>query len=336
MKVSEIGEFGLIARITGLIDRKSDKRQPSWKKLLIGAGDDSAAWETGYGVELATTDILVEGVHFNLEYTGWHDLGWKSLAANLSDIAAMGGSPAYALVSLALPGSVEIEGVIELYEGMLELANKYGVAISGGNISLADKIIINITVIGKAPGTKLLTRSAARPGDSVAITGYPGLSAAGLKVLANKLRVDTEAFNIFTHAHLRPVPRVLEANVLVQAGIKTAIDTSDGLVSDLVHICEASRVCATVLEPLLPLHPLLSKYFGAECMNLTLSGGEDFELIFTGEGKTIERLKEKLACPVAVIGEISAGNPGTVTVLDFNNKPFQVDYKGWDHYRTAR
>ena len=336
MKISEIGEFGLIARIAALIERKSDRRQPAWKKLLIGTGDDSAAWETGYGIELATTDILIEGVHFNLAYMDWRDVGWRSMAANLSDIAAMGGSPAYVLVSLALPGSSEVEQVTALYEGIIELANKFGVAISGGNISLSDKVIINMTVIGKAAGMKMLTRSAAKPGDAIAVTGHPGLSAAGLKVLADKLRVDIDAHNVFTHAHLRPVPRILEGNVLAQAGIKAAIDTSDGLIADLTHICEASRVSATLLEPLLPVHPLLSKYFGAECMNLALSGGEDYELLFTGERKGIERLKEKLACPVTIIGEISSGNPGTVTVLDFGNKPLHIDYRGWDHYRAAR
>jgi thiamine-monophosphate kinase len=286
-------------------------------------------------MEIATTDILVEGVHFNFAYTCWQDLGRKALAVNLSDIAAMGGIPAYALVSLALPGSTAVEAVLEMYEGMLDLANKYGVAICGGNISKSDKIIINITVTGTAKGARLLRRSASRPGDAIAITGYPGLSAAGLRTLTHKLNMDSESQRTFSGAHLRPSPRIPEALILVKAGIKCAIDTSDGLLSDLTHVCEASRVGATLHESLLPMHPLLKKHFRTDCTGMALAGGEDYELLFTGERRLVEKLQQKLECPVTIIGDITAGDPGVVTVLDLQHRARPVDYRGWDHYHTA-
>ena len=119
MRIAEIGEFGLIAKIASLIDEKGDRQSPSRQDLLLGIGDDAAAWKSPGGIELITTDILVEGVHFDFSYTGWKDLGWKSMAINISDINSMGGRPRYALVSLALPGRREAEDVLDLYRGIL-------------------------------------------------------------------------------------------------------------------------------------------------------------------------------------------------------------------------
>ena len=133
MKVKEIGEFGLIARLSKMAKQAENKHQAAWKQLIVGIGDDAAAYSGGNTLQLATVDSLVQDVHFSLSYMSWRELGWKSLAVNLSDIAAMGGSPRYALVSLGLPGNTEVEDVVALYKGMFDIAGKFGTAIVGGD-----------------------------------------------------------------------------------------------------------------------------------------------------------------------------------------------------------
>ncbi|MCX6004727.1 MAG: thiamine-phosphate kinase [Chloroflexi bacterium] len=334
MKVTDIGEFGLIAHIIEIINKRSCKTSSAWSNLFIGAGDDAAAWSTGRSMQLATTDMMVEGVHFNLKYTGWYDLGWKSIASNISDIAAMGGVPLYALVSLALPGDIEVKNITSLYEGMLEIANKYEVVISGGNVSSSKQVIISVTLLGRTTGNKLLTRTSSRRGDYVAITGYPGLSAAGYEILRKKPAVRPNAKKIMIDAHLRPVPRVHEAKILLKNGVRSAIDTSDGLIADLTRICEASRVSAAIYESNIPLHPFLDEYFKETSLEFALTGGEDYELLFTADKVTIDGIKKRVNCPVTIIGEITSGTPGVVKIFDEQGESVNFENKGWDHYRS--
>ncbi|MFH1648069.1 MAG: thiamine-phosphate kinase, partial [Chloroflexota bacterium] len=236
MKVRELGEFGLI----DLLARKvagSPGQSPAPDRLIIGIGDDTAAWQSDAAIELATVDSLVENVHFSLETATWRELGWKSLAINLSDIAAMGGVPGYALVALNLPEDTEVEDVAALYDGLLDLANRTSTAIAGGNISGSPVVSITVTVIGSSRGGKLLRRSTARPGDVIAVTGQLGTAAAGLEMLTKKLTFEPEVTEYLRDAFLQPVPRLDEGRVLVENGITTAIDISDGLAADLRHIC---------------------------------------------------------------------------------------------------
>ncbi|MDD5493470.1 MAG: thiamine-phosphate kinase [Dehalococcoidia bacterium] len=330
----DIGEFGLIAHIAEIIKKRSSKTSYAWNHLCLGIGDDAAAWSTSRAINLATTDIMIEEVHFDLKYTGWYDLGWKSIASNLSDIAAMGGVPLYALVSLAFPGDVEVENITALYQGMVGVADNFQVVISGGNISFSKQVIISITLLGKAAGNKLLTRAFARQGDYVAITGYPGLSAAGYEVLRKKLDIRPNARKIMLDTHLRPLPRINEARILLKNGVRSAIDTSDGLVADLTHICEASRVSAAIYETNLPLHPFLNEYFPEKSLEFALTGGEDYELLFTAGKAVMDRIKNRLSCPVTIIGEIMSGTPGEVKVFDKHGKSINLENKGWDHYRS--
>src|SRR4030043_1571223 len=188
MKVSELGEFGLIELLTDIVDKTKNPQDISWQRLLIGIGDDAAAWQGDSSVQLATTDSLIQDTHFDLNITTWEELGWKAIAVNLSDIAAMGGIPGYALISLALPGELETDCISSLYQGMAQIANKFGVAIGGGNIASASKTMITVTALGSLESKSALTRSAAVPGDQVAITGYLGLSAAGLRMLKQHLK----------------------------------------------------------------------------------------------------------------------------------------------------
>jgi thiamine-monophosphate kinase len=332
MRIAEIGEFGLISKIASLIDAEGDRQSPARRDLLLGIGDDAAAWKSPGGIELITTDILVEDVHFDFSYTGWKDLGWKSMAINISDINSMGGRPRYALASLALPGRREAEDVLDLYRGILEISNKYGVAVAGGTISAADKVVINITLTGIAGGD-MLTRTSAQPGDLVAIFGFPGLSAAGHKALSQFINLDAEALQLFKNAHLRPAPDFNSGPLLADLGVRTAIDISDGLAADLAHICVASGVAATLHTGKLPVHPLLIKYFGRDSLRISLAGGEDYELLFTATPEVMKKVNASFDPAPAIIGEITAGKPHAVSLLDEGGNPVHIDFGGWDHYK---
>jgi thiamine-monophosphate kinase len=326
MKVWELGEFGLIELIAEIVGKSSGDR------LILGIGDDASVWRTESAVQIGTTDVLIQDVHFTLDTAGWHDLGWKALAINIGDIAAMGGKPGYALVSLGLPPETEVDSVAELYRGLMEIAATYDVEVCGGNVSRAQVVIINLSLIGESSGN-ILTRSAALPGDQIAVTGCLGQAAAGLIMLKSGLRFDAETTDFLRNAHFRPCPRVAEGQVLVQSGVKAAIDISDGLVSDLTHICKASSVGAEVRVPSLPIHPLVKAAYKEESLKLAISGGEDYELLFTARGDVIERIKALISVSVTVIGEIVSEEPGQVTLYDAQGKVIDWSLGGWNHFK---
>ena len=325
MKASELGEFGLIELLAEIVAKSRGEA------LLVDIGDDAAAWRTEAAIQLATTDALIQDVHFTLSTITWRELGWKALAVNLSDIAAMGGVPKYALVSLGLPGDTEVEHVTQLYDGMVELARRYDVAIAGGNIAVAPLVVLSLAVTGSAP-SDVLTRSAAAPGDQIAVTGYLGASGAGLAMLKKGLQFDEETTTCLREAHLKPQPRVVEGQILVRTGVKAAIDLSDGLVSDLAKLCKASGVGAELRAERIPIHPLVSAGFEQDCLNLALSGGEDYELLFTGRVEVMDRVKGLMPCPLSVIGEIVNEEPGRGRLLDEQGKEIGVERGGWEHF----
>jgi len=326
MKVSELGEFGLIDLLAKMVPESQAE------KPVIGIGDDAAAWRSESSLQLATVDTLVQGVHFSLDTVTWKELGWKSLAINLSDIAAMGGVPRYALVALALPEDTEVEEVTQLYEGMIELAGRFDVAIIGGNVSRSPVVSITVTVLGESLNNEVLRRSAARPGDTIAITGYPGSAAAGLEMLSQDLQFGVETATYLRSAFTRPRPRIAEGQLLLKEGVTAAIDTSDGLLADLRHICEASGVGAKINTGILPIHPTVARNFGERMREFALSGGEDYELLFTGKPEIIERVMAKMEYPVTSIGEITSGKPGGISLLDADGNPVKIDKAGWEHF----
>lgn len=331
MKISKLGEFELIARLAKMVSSaKVDRLGP--ERPLIGIGDDAAAWRPDGTLELATVDTMVQGVHFTLDAISWEDLGWKSLAINLSDIAAMGGAPEYALVALALPEDTEVTDVTALYDGIIEMAKEAGTAIIGGNISRAQELSVTITVIGRSLNGEILRRSTAQPDDVIAVTGHPGSAAAGREMLAQDLKLKSEVAEYLKNAFVRPAPRLDEGRMLVQHGVKTAIDISDGLLSDLRHICEASKVSARVFAERLPVHPLVRSSFGDKAPALALSGGEDYELIFTGTADAVNKAKAAIKCPVTVIGEITGGEPGKIELIDAQGKAVKTGKTGWQHF----
>ena len=327
MKVSELGEFGLIDLLSKTVSGLSDRQ------LIMGIGDDAAAWQGDASTQLATIDSLVQDVHFTLDITPWYDLGGKALAVNLSDIAAMGGMPRYALVSLSLPGDTEVENVTELYRGMAALARQFGVAIIGGDTCRAPLISITVTVLGSAGNDKqLLRRAAARPGDQIAVTGYTGSAAAGMAMLNGKQQFNPEDSSYLRDAFLRPIPRIAEGQMLVEQGVKAAIDISDGLTADLRHICEASQVSARVYVDRLPVHPAVKDNFGDKALELALSGGEDYELLFTARAEIMEKVTRAASCPVTLIGEVGSGKAGEVSLVDIKGITINLPKAGWEHF----
>ena len=325
MKVSELGEFGLIERLAKMAAAKD-------KRLLVGIGDDAAAWQGDASIQLATVDSFIQDVHFPAGTASWPELGWKALAVNLSDIAAMGGTPRYALVSLALPPDTEVDDVTALYTGMLKLAKQHGVTIIGGDISRAPLVIITVTVLGGNPKKQILTRSSAKAGELVAVTGNLGAAAAGLEMLNKKLKFETKAAARFRQAFFKPTPRLTEGRLLVEQGVKTAIDISDGLLADLGHIAEASKVSARIEAEHVPVEALVKAAFGDKALELALAGGEDYELLFTAKAEVIARIKKAASCPISAIGEITAGQG--VTVIDRQGNPLDIGRAGWEHFTS--
>lgn len=330
MKVSEVGEFGLIEILAKMIEKSRDIKRPSWGNMVAGIGDDAAAWKNTGEITLATTDCLVQDIHFKIGQAAWSDLGWKALAVNLSDIAAMGGAAEYALVTLGLPADSDVEDVTELYQGMIELGKQFEVSIAGGDITLSNTRFISLTVTGST-GKRLLRRSAAKLGDLIGVTGYLGAAAAGLRLISNGAAPTAEDAPL-RQAFLRPCPRLAEGAMILAAGGRAAIDISDGLVADLMHVCRASKMGARVETARIPLHPAALKSFPSQALDMALGGGEDYELLFTASAAIIDKVKAKTNLPVSIIGEITASSPRVVQTVDAKGRPYKFDKAGWDHF----
>ena len=335
MRLSELGEFGLVNLICSSSARYENSGRTPWQEVLVGIGDDAAAWQSDNRIQLATTDTLVQDVHFDLAVINWEELGWKALAVNLSDIAAMGGIPKYALLSLALPCELEVEDISKFITSMMHLARKFRVAIVGGNVATAPNVVITITIIGYSKGKDMLKRSTASSGEQIAVTGYLGLSAAGLEMLKGKVISDPKISNILRRAHFKPMPKVKEGQILIEQGVKTAIDISDGLIADLDHICESSKVDARIKIEQVPVHPVVKTNFPNH-QELALCGGEDYELLFTADEATVARAKQALNCPVTVIGDVTDEKlPTRVTVVDSKGNIIPYKKGGWEHFKNG-
>jgi thiamine-monophosphate kinase len=332
VKISGLGEFGLIGLISDIVERRQKLPSGLQSRLIAGIGDDAAAWRSDYPVSLATIDCLTQDVHFSPGTSSWEDLGWKALAVSLSDIAAMGGTPEHALVSLGLPDDTEVDSVTALYEGMIELANQFDVSISGGNFSRSAIVFINTSVFGGIESQdRLLRRSAARPGDIIAVTGSLGGAAAGLEMFTKNISFEHGLNKSLKAAFFRPRPRVAEGRVLSEMGVKAAIDISDGLLSDLGHLCQASGASARVDADCLPVSPDAMSAFPERALDIALGGGEDYELLFTADAAKIEQAKATLSCPVTIIGEIVADDRAGISVFS-NGQPYHTKATGWQHF----
>ncbi len=336
MRIAEIGEFALIERLAQIAAVERDD-------LRAGIGDDVAVLDTG-GNELllATVDAQVEEIHFLARLSTPEQLGRRALAINVSDIAAMGGQPRFALVSLVLPGAIEVAWVEALYQGLRAVADETGTAIVGGNLARSPAgIVIDVTVLGSVQREHLLLRSGARPGDRVLVTGRLGDAAAGLHLaLHEEPELDPGARATLLARYLTPTPRLAEAQVIARSRLATAmIDLSDGLSSDIGHICARSGVGARIDVARLPIASAtatVAAFKGMPAWQLALSGGEDYELCFTAPaaaaGKLAALVERETGTPVADIGEILPQNQGRMLVFaDGATAP--LDPQGWNHFR---
>lgn len=328
MEISALGEFGLITRLRQWFEAWGVARHPG---LVVGIGDDAAVWRARGAFQVITTDAMVEGVHFRLEEATWPELGWKALAINLSDLAAMGAEPDLAVVSMALPANTPVESVEAFCQGMAELARQHGVAIAGGNLSGSTQVQVHVTVTGHLPrGSQPLTRSQARPGQAIAVTGSFG-GAAGWLRLGGRTKGAGLALAL-RQAHYRPQPRLAEGRLLRRAGVVAAIDISDGLADDLGKLCQASGVAARLDPSRVPLNPGLANADPMLGRELALYGGEDYELLFCAPAGIVATLAAQAAVAITAIGEIVAGPPGEVWLVKPGGAEALASPRGWDHF----
>ena len=300
MRIKSIGEFEFIDRIKEKI--------PRLKNAIVGIGDDCAVLDyTKDRYLLVTTDMLLEGVHFDLNKISTYKVGRKALAVSLSDIAAMAGIPKYCLVSLAVPPNTPLATLDGFYSGLLKLAKDFDVELIGGDTNTSEKFICDVSVIGEVEKKFLTRRNGAKVGDSIFVTGSLGGAIKG------------KQYDF--------VPRVKEAHILVEnLKINSMIDISDGLSLDLYHITDASNVGAVIYDDCIPI----SKE--ANSSKEALSGGEDFELLFTtSEEVTEEALSSKLGIPVRKIGEIVPKREG-VRIVKEKSKKTELKREGYKHF----
>lgn len=335
-----------------LIRQIAQKAHRSHPNLVKGIGDDCAVFSQIEGKEwLISTDMMIEGVHFDISWHRPYLLGRKSVAVNISDIAAMGGRPQFVLLSVGVPGSLDGAWVENYLDGVLAILDEYNCVLIGGDTVLAKQLTISVTVLGTAVQGRSILRDGAAPGDGIYVSGNLGSSAAGLYLCQNQISGDQSlqenSWQELIRAHLDPAPRVALAELLLQSGMVTAMqDISDGIATDLSHICTASKVAAVLEEKSLPAHAELTDMCNQLELNRTdfqLKGGEDYELVFTVRREEEEKFEqycrkfykdftteEKADLPpITRVGEVYSGSG--VNMRTISGKLVNIEYQGYEH-----
>lgn len=327
MRLCDIGEFGLISTIKGMVS--------DGEGVLAGIGDDAAVITISAGkVVLITSDILHEGVDFELRYTEAYLLGRKAVAVSLSDLAACGGRPRAFLTSIALTPDTEVGFVEELYKGMLEEAGRFGISLVGGDTSKGGALVIAIVLLGEADVGEIVYRRGARVGDLIFVTGTLGDAALGLVELKKGGKGE------LVRRHLAPTPRVAAGYQIARRGLATAmIDISDGLVADLHHLAEASGVGGKLWLSSIPLsedYQREVKEYTEDPYLLALTGGEDYELLFTSppeRSKEIVGVAREIGIPITQVGEVVSADMG-VRIYKDDGTEYRLEQSGYDHFRV--
>jgi thiamine-monophosphate kinase len=333
--ISEIGEFGLIERLTNKIKLKHSS-------TLKGIGDDAAVLDFKDKKIVVTTDLLTEGIHFNLMYTPLKHLGYKSIVVNLSDVAAMNATPRQVTVSLAISSKFSVEAIEELYEGIFMACEKYQVDLIGGDTtSSLTGLTISVTAIGEADTEKLVYRSGAKVNDLLCVTGDLGGAYMGLQLLErenevfklnNTVQPQFEGKDYILGRQLKPEARVDMAKIFEELQVQPTamIDISDGLSSEVMHICKQSGVGAKVYEDKIPLDEQtksMALEFNINPLVAALNGGEDYELLFTLPVADFDKVKNHP--DITVIGHISQSAEGTVLVTGGGSE-IELTAQGWN------
>jgi thiamine-monophosphate kinase len=314
LSLTDLGELGVI----GLFQELLAGRSPAGLTPEIGIGDDAAVWRPTPGrLALETTDLLIEEVHFSLRHMTWYDVGWKALAVNGSDIAAMGGIPRAAFVSAGLRPGMPSDEAAELYRGLGACANEYGVCVMGGDtVASPQAAIVNVALYGESldDSGAVLRRDRARPGDAVAVSGPLGASAAYLQLQDEALRA----------AHVHPLPRVELGQQLLGAGIACAMDLSDGLLADLGKLCRASGAGAVIEAARVPIAPEVARLLPAQALELALTGGEDYELLACGADDILRQQG------MLIVGRVEGASG--VRVVDEAGTEIVMQRRGYDAF----
>jgi thiamine-monophosphate kinase len=332
-KLSDIGEFGFIESIKENCHFSSDRP-------VMGIGDDCAVIGPYDGkVLLITTDLLVEGIHFVLEKIDPVQLGRKVIAVNLSDIAAMGGKPVHGVISIAIPKTTALETIQSIYSGIKDMCRKYRVNLLGGDTSASpDRLVINAAIIGEATENEVLYRGGAKPGDRIYVTGTLGDSAAGLKITSGDASAPDSTASILIQSHNSPVPFLEAGKIIAKSKLAgSMIDLSDGLISDLRHICQASGVGARLFSSSIPLSKevgLLAEINRFDPYQLALYGGEDYRLLVTVPPVNSIEFESLFVdgrpCHIYKVGEITLKKDIRIVMDEGREEAVQV--KGYDHF----
>ncbi len=335
--LSELGEFALIDHLTRDFPILN-------KSTVVGIGDDAAVLDFGDAQTLITTDLLIEGVHFNLSYTPLKHLGYKAVMVNLSDIYAMNAIATQITVSLAVSNRFPLEALEELYEGIALACKIYGVDLVGGDTTSSNKgLLLSITAIGAAKKDKIVMRSGAKPNDLLVVTGDLGGAYMGLQVLERENEVfkvnpqnqpDLASYTYLVERQLKPEARkdIIELLEKLEVQPTSMIDISDGLSSEILHLCQNSDVGCNLYEDKIPLDPTVisaCEEFRLDSTLVALSGGEDYELLFTIDQK--EFLKIKGNPNLTVLGHITDKNEGT-HLISRNNSKIPLTAQGWNAF----
>lgn len=342
--MADLDEFGLIRLLTKGGTRSFPRNGAGG--LIVGIGDDAAVVQPRQGFQTAIAcDTMVEHVHFRAETMKYADIGYKAMASNISDMAAMGAAPLYALVALSAPRTLPVERLKELYDGLYACANRYGTTVIGGDTtSSPGPLVVTVTIVGEVQRGAALLRSSAQGGDVVFVTGYPGMSAAGLHALLNRSENAYSSSGWPRHTerlvreHQRPEPQPEAGRLLRESGQCRALnDVSDGLASEAWEIAEASRCAIMLEEGRLPVHPDLMAYAaetGCSALDWMLYGGEDYVLLGTAPPAAMPLLQRTFAesgIPFFVIGHAEAGTPG-VSLRRADGTVQRIDKKGYNHF----
>jgi thiamine-monophosphate kinase len=337
-------EFALIRRLTAGKPGAGEALRPG---IVVGVGDDAAVVKPVPGRQMVLTcDTMVETVHFLPWTMRDEDTGWKAMASNISDLAAMGAEPQYALAAISVPRGFPQERVERLYEGLYACAEKYGVALIGGDTTSSPQhLVVTVTAVGSVEDGRKLLRSGARLGDAVFVTGPLGRSAAGLEYLlrrnlpAAESAPGDEPYAELIAAHQRPEPQVAAGRVLaLSVGLAHAAnDVSDGLASEAWEIAEASNVRIVLDARSLPVADALGKFArsaGKDPLEYILYGGEDYQLVGTASKDGVEALLAALrraGCAPAIVGEVREGTPG-VDLIDPDGRTASIGKRGYNHF----
>ncbi|MDD3042282.1 MAG: thiamine-phosphate kinase [Methanosarcinaceae archaeon] len=331
-KVSSIGERALISCLTEIFKpAPSGKEGPAFQEVIAGAGSDDCAVLDLEGEEclVATTDMLHRTTDFPEEMTPWQ-MGWMSAAVNLSDIAAMGARPIGLLMAIGMPATTEIAFVEALAKGMKACAEFCETSVIGGDIDTHDELTITGTALGKAKKTRVLSRSGAKPGDLVCVSGYTGSAGAALEALLGKI----EASEKLLKSLLEPVPRTKEAQKLAASGAVTSMmDTSDGLAMSLHELAKASKVGFRIKEEALPIEEEVIAFAASpdKLLNLALYTGGDFELLFTVSPEHLTKVQD--ICKLSIIGKTTAKEEG-ILLERADGGTARIEQKGYQQLKA--